>query len=125
MALLLPRRMSRSSVLTLMDDARSPHRGPGRDPSDAIRAGLFALRWLARLRTPLWRNTCLYRSVLRTAILRRAGQQAVLRIGAAKGPDGASIAHAWVELAGMPTPDEGLEYTQLQAVRRPGDAAAG
>lgn len=124
MALLLPRLTSRIPVLTLMDEAR-PVRTPGRDPSEAIRAGLFALRWLARLRTPLWRNTCLYRSLLRTAMLRRAGEQAVLRIGAAKGPNGTSVAHAWVELAGMPTPDEGLEYTQLQAPVRGAGTRAG
>lgn len=116
-ALLLPRHLNRIQALTVLGQDR-PVPPRQRDAQGSIRVGLFVLRQLSRLRTPLWKNTCLFRSVLRSTLLRRAGHEAVLRIGVAKDPEGNSIAHAWVELAGMPTPDEGLDYTPLTAVAR-------
>lgn len=116
-ALTLPLHTRRAALRTLMDDSVSASPVPRKDPSGAIEAGLVTLRLLNRLRTPLWKNTCFFRSVLRTTMLRRAGRHAVLRLGAAKGSGGATVAHAWVELAGMPIPDEGLDYTPLRAAR--------
>ena len=83
---------------------------PRRDPELAVRATFLALRLLARVRLPLWRNTCLYRSIAQCLVLRTYGVPCRLRIGVtAPAPDGEAApidAHAWVERldAGEPLP---------------------
>ena len=83
---------------------------PRRDPEPAVRATFLALRLLARLRFPLWRNTCLYRSIAQCLVLRSYGVPCRLRIGVtapASTREPAPIdAHAWVERldAGEPLP---------------------
>ena len=68
---------------------------PGADPAPALKAGLRALRLLARL--PGYKDTCLFRSVVRILVLRRYGVDARLRIGVRRDGGGASVqAHAWV-----------------------------
>jgi len=81
---------------------------PRRDPELAVRAAFLALRLLARARLPLWRNTCLYRSVAQCLVLRGYGVRCRLRIGVTA-PNGEAApidAHAWVERldAGEPLP---------------------
>ena len=81
-----------------------------RDPELAVRAAFLALRLLARLRFPLWRNTCLYRSIAQCLVLRSYGVPCRLRIGvtapASTGEAARIDAHAWVERldAGEPLP---------------------
>ena len=83
---------------------------PRRDPELAVRAAFLALRLLARLQFPLWRNTCLYRSIAQCLVLRGHGVPCRLRIGVtAPAPNGEAApidAHAWVERldAGEPLP---------------------
>lgn len=66
----------------------------------AVRAALVAVRLLARTPGLPWRNTCLYRSVAETLVLRGYGVPAVMRIGVRnRAEDGEAdevIAHAWV-----------------------------
>jgi hypothetical protein len=85
---------------------------PGADPALALKAGLRALRLLARL--PGWKDTCLFRSVVRILVLRRYGVDARLRIGVRREGDAAGVlAHAWVwcpEGEDVVEPD----YQQLQ-----------
>ena len=75
-----------------------------------VRATFLALRLLARLRFPLWRNTCLYRSIAQCLVLRSYGVPCRLRIGvtapASTGEAARIDAHAWVERldAGEPLP---------------------
>jgi len=83
---------------------------PRRDPEVALRAAFLALRLLARVRLPLWRNTCLYRSIAQCLVLRGHGVPCRLRIGvtapASTGEAARIDAHAWVERldAGEPLP---------------------
>lgn len=118
LAVALPRYTKSRWLLTLMEHTEIPPQRVRNDPQRAIDSGLFVLRHLSRLRTPFWRNTCLYRSVLQTVLLRRAGRSAVLRLGAAKGPSGSTVAHAWVEVYGEPMPEEGRGYTPLNSVHQ-------
>ncbi len=75
--------------------APAAHAHSGADPAPALRAGLRALRLLARL--PGYRDTCLFRSVVRILVLRRYGVDARLRIGVRReGPAASVLAHAWV-----------------------------
>ena len=82
----------------LLAEPRHANRRGG-DPELAVRAAFLALRLLARLRFPLWRNTCLYRSIAQCLVLRGYGVPCRLRIGVTTPNDkAASIdAHAWVE----------------------------
>jgi hypothetical protein len=96
-------------------------RGALADPDAAIRVSFFCLRILARLRLPLWKNTCLFRSILRCLLLRRAGRAAILRIGATRkeGSTEGLAMHAWVELQGEPVVDEAASYTPLRGAGIP------
>lgn len=67
---------------------------PAADPAGALRWGLRALRLLARL--PGWKDTCLFRSVVRILVLRRCGVDARLRIGVRREGAASVMAHAWV-----------------------------
>lgn len=124
-ALLLPVHLSRSRLGELMAETMPGTRTDS--PDAALRAGQAVLRGLARLRTPLWRNTCLYRSVLRCVLLRRAGIPAVVRIGARRRSDGLGniAAHAWVEVDGVAVGDENSlgDFTPLRG-REVDDSAA-
>lgn len=118
-ALRLPLLMRGDAFARLLVPASGP-RDRGIEPETAIRSALLTLRLLARLRLRPWRNTCLYRSVLRCVLLREGGRAATLRIGATRGRDVADAvrAHAWVEVDGEPIPDEALPYTPLEAAPR-------
>lgn len=85
-----------------------------RELAFALRASTTTLRVLARAR-PVWRNTCLYRSLAQWLVLRAYDRHASVRIGVGLRPheadgDSAVTAHAWVDYAGpepveMPAPD--------------------
>lgn len=45
--------------------------------------------------------SCLTQALVAQAVLKRYGYEAVLRIGAGRGADGAFVAHAWVECDGQ------------------------
>ncbi|HEV7590073.1 MAG TPA: lasso peptide biosynthesis B2 protein [Longimicrobium sp.] len=86
---------------------RDPPPAPERPvPRGATGAALLLLRALARLPRSPWRNTCLYRSVAETLVLRRYGVPAILRIGVKNGA-GDIEAHAWVVRADRPWHDAG------------------
>jgi hypothetical protein len=92
------------------------------DAGAALRVGMAVLARLARLRLPLWKNTCLYRSVLECVLLRGYGRAAVLRIGVAGAgvPSRSFAAHAWVEVDG----DAGLAGARgFTVLRVPGAAS--
>ena len=101
-ALRIPFWLGTARLNELLAEPRHANRR-GRDPELAVKAAFLALRLLARLRSPLWRNTCLYRSIAQCLVLRSYGIPCCLRIGVtapAPAPNGeaASIdAHAWVE----------------------------
>lgn len=46
------------------------------------------------------RTTCLVRALAAQALLARHGRPSQLRLGVARGPDGALLAHAWLEREG-------------------------
>lgn len=116
-AVSLPLDLSRGRLQRWMAEPAASPRAPLRDVEGATRAGLATLRLLARLRLPLWKNTCLFRSILRCRLLRLAGRPAVLRIGAARpeGPAGELSLHAWVELDGRAIAEEVGAFTPLRA----------
>jgi hypothetical protein len=100
-ALGVPLRLRKDRLEELMREtpAAAPRIG---EVETALRVGLALLAWLARLRSPLWKNTCLYRSILECVLLRRSGRAAVVRIGVRQASDAgqAIAAHAWVEVGG-------------------------
>jgi hypothetical protein len=49
----------------------------------------------------VWRNTCLRRAVVLTALLRRAGRDAEVIIGVRRTSDGKVEAHAWLRCDGV------------------------
>ncbi len=49
----------------------------------------------------VWRNTCLRRAVVLTALLRRAGRDAEVVIGVRRSSDGRVEAHAWLRCDGV------------------------
>ena len=85
-------------------------------PRGATGAAMLLLRALARLPGSRWRNTCLYRSVAETLVLRRYGVPAILKIGVKSGA-GDIEAHAWVVRADRPAHDasEGHQPLVLRA----------
>ena len=84
---------------------REPPPAPERRvPRGATGAAMRLLRVLARLPGSPWRNTCLYRSVAETLVLRRYGVPAILKIGVKNG-SGDIEAHAWVVRADRPAHD--------------------
>lgn len=76
--------------------AASPPRASTAAPSPDRVA--WALAVIGRM-TP-WATTCLTLALTAQVVLTRMGLPARLRLGAAKGPDGAVQAHAWVECGG-------------------------
>jgi hypothetical protein len=66
--------------------------------------------------------TCLTRSLTLYGLLRRLGSPCELRVGVARTPTGALLAHAWVERDGLPLPGSGElnGYTPLPAFPREG-----
>lgn len=119
-ALSLPLYLSGTRLTRLMAEPPATDR-VALDSAVALRVGLLCLRAAGRARLPGWRNSCLFRSVLRCRLLRRAGLPAVLKIGAARkdGESGELTMHAWVEILGEPLADEGAPFTELRGVRRP------
>jgi hypothetical protein len=114
-ALGLPLRLRKGRLEELMSEA--PPAAPGLEEVEtALRVGLALLAYLARLRTPFWRNTCLYRSILECVLLRRSGRAAVVRIGVRQGDDvtGAIAAHAWVEVGGRPWDEKAYDFALLR-----------
>jgi hypothetical protein len=102
------RRLSMSTLLALIDRVpRLAIRTPGAD------------RWqrLARFAAVPYRivageGTCLRRSLVLAAMLRRRGVPAHVRIGIAR-RDGAMAAHAWVTVAGSTLDDSPPEFVEL------------
>lgn len=80
----------------------------GCTPSEIRWAVLAAARRLPGTR-------CLPRALALQALLRQAGVASELRLGVAKGPRGALVAHAWLDCGGEPfLQDEDLSpYTAL------------
>ena len=66
-------------------------------PAAALEAAHRALRVLARMRLPWWRNTCLYRALAECLVLRRYGIACRVELGVTRPGTGTAIgAHAWV-----------------------------
>lgn len=84
--------------------ARDSEMGAHPDADGALRATRAALRLLARLPGPAWRNSCLYRSVAGCLALRALGIPARLRLGVRSTPsraDASIEAHAWIDAPGV------------------------
>jgi hypothetical protein len=103
-ALASPRWIEGARLAELLRDP--PPAVERRVPRGATGAALLLLRALARLPGARWRNTCLYRSVAETLVLRRYGVPAILKIGV-KSAVGDIEAHAWVVRADRPRHDAG------------------
>lgn len=114
-ALGLPLRLRKGRLEELMVEAPP---APPRlmEVETALRVGLALLARLARLRSPFWKNTCLYRSILECVLLRRSGRPAVVRIGVrqGEGATGAIAAHAWVEVGGRPWDEQAYAFSPLR-----------
>lgn len=113
-ALALPLHLSRKRLPRLLADPPAGL-GAANDSRVALQFGLVTLRLLSRLRLRFWKNTCLFRSILRCLLLRRAGRPAVLKIGTRRDGSTPLAMHAWVEVQGEPLPDEGAPFTPLVA----------
>jgi hypothetical protein len=87
---------SATRVFRIIESLR-PRRGPTTDP-----ARLAAAVDKVLLRLPLiWRRTCLRRSAVLVALLRREGRDANVVIGVRRSEEGALEAHAWVHCDGV------------------------
>jgi len=97
----LPRRLARTSLPALLEVLASGPVEPA--PLEAIEEALDCADKLAGF-MPFVPSTCLYRSLARYALLRRAGYAArfVMGLGSAVDLEG----HAWVELDGAPWGEE-------------------
>jgi len=83
----------------------------------ALRWAYRAMRILARLPGGYWKNTCLYRSVAGSLVLRQYGIGSRLHIGA-RAEQGEITAHAWLDLpGGAPQPYEPLTPAGLGPAR--------
>lgn len=73
------------------------HIVPAKEISTEIAVAHRSLALLARVRLPLWRNTCLFRSVAECLVRQLHGAEYRLRIGVAAGVAVHGVAaHAWV-----------------------------
>lgn len=101
--------------------ARHPKRAPSRRDMETAES-LAELAKIAGRRAPL-AATCLPQALAVHAVLRRRGLDPELRIGVRKA-DERFEAHAWVELAGSPLAQPGLDHQPLPITssRPPGDA---
>jgi hypothetical protein len=88
----LSRRRSRAQLLAASAPASSGAGVAGRRPPSASLA--WAVRAASR-RVP--RASCLTQALALEGLLAEFGQQGVVRIGVARGPDGTFEAHAWLE----------------------------
>jgi hypothetical protein len=104
----LPVLCRRLGLVVDLGSGAPPARRPAALPDGhrrAIRAALILVsRW------PVG-DTCLRRSLLVGHRLRRHG--AVLRIGVARGPDGAFVAHSWLELDGATLDSSPADFAAL------------
>jgi hypothetical protein len=103
--------------------ARYPKRAPSRRDLETAES-LAELAKIAGRRAPL-AATCLPQALAVYTVLRRRGLDPVLRIGVRKTEDRFE-AHAWVELAGYPLAQPGLDHQPLPipSPAPPGDAGA-
>jgi hypothetical protein len=113
--------------ITCPREATSESPPNDRELAHALRASMISLRVLARLR-PVWRNTCLYRSLTQWLVLRAYGRDASVRIGVGlhsqeANEDSAVTAHAWVDYDG-PEPVE-MPTAEYATLRRPRISRAG
>ena len=101
--------------------ARYPKRPPSRRDMETAES-LAELAKIAGRRAPL-AATCLPQALAVHAVLRRRGLDPELRIGVRKAEDRFE-AHAWVELAGWPLAQPGLDHQPLPipSSRPTGDA---
>ncbi|MDI1447284.1 lasso peptide biosynthesis B2 protein [Polyangium sp. 6x1] len=97
----LPLRVARSSLPALLDALSRGAIEPA--PLDVIDEALARADAIT-LRLPFVPDTCLYRSLARFSLLRRAGHAARFVMGLSR-PD-AIEGHAWVELDGAPYGEE-------------------
>ena len=107
-ALSLPLWLGGSRLARLVR-APGPLRSRRGHPAAALRAAHRALRVLARMRLPWWRNTCLYRALAECLVLRRYGIACRVELGVTRSGKPAAIgAHAWVVRGhGEPEPAAG------------------
>jgi hypothetical protein len=100
---------------------RHPKRAPSRRDMETAES-LAELAKIAGRKAPL-AATCLPQALAVHAVLRRRGLDPELRIGVRKA-DERFEAHAWVELAGSPLAQPGLDHQPLPipSSRPPGDA---
>jgi hypothetical protein len=85
-----------------------------RDGTHAIGvdALLRPVEWLTDA-TPLFRRTCLFRTLARYAVLRRAGKPVQFTMGvrrASGGANGDVDGHAWLELDGVPNDAQARDF---------------
>ncbi len=87
----------------------------------AVAVDARGLPWTERVldRVPLLPRTCLYRSLSRYAILRRAGRPAVFVMGVRRGATGAVEGHAWIEIEGRPYREPPLAPDYAITLRHP------
>jgi hypothetical protein len=97
----LPTRVARSSLPALLDALSRGTIEPA--PLDAIDEALAHADVITQ-RLPFVPDTCLYRSLARFSLLRRAGHEARFVMGLSR--PGAIEGHAWVELDGAPYGEE-------------------
>ena len=94
---------------------------------DAVGEGVSiddrALRWVEPVldRIPLLPNTCLYRSLSRYAVLRRAGRPAVFVMAVRRAQGGNIEGHAWIEVDGRPFREPKLAEGYAVTLRHPAE----
>jgi transglutaminase superfamily protein len=97
---LLPRRLASASMRDLLDDLSK--KGSARsDSPEAIEAAVDRLLSQNRF----LRTTCLYRALVRYALLVRAGIEVKFVMGVIDGGDDV-VGHAWLESGGAPWNEE-------------------
>ena len=75
-----------------------PRRGPARIGPARAPAPVDRIVWAVEAASRLVpRSTCLVRALAARTLLARHGYSSALRLGVARGPDGAFQAHAWLE----------------------------
>jgi hypothetical protein len=91
----VPSRVVLRRINAMVPDEGSAQSGAG---SDGVRKVILAVESAGR-RLP-WASTCLTQALAAQALLARAGYRSTLKIGVARGAEGAFKAHAWLEHQG-------------------------
>ncbi|HTW88257.1 MAG TPA: lasso peptide biosynthesis B2 protein [Candidatus Binataceae bacterium] len=76
------------------------HRSGRRPMNHGRRPETVKIAWAVAAANRIWRGDCLPRALAAELMLRHYGYPAEFKIGAGRDPNGAFIAHAWVESEG-------------------------